>query len=740
MSSIKEQINSIIANRKLLLPKINEKISLLTALQNDISNLHRNINSLRKKEGIPEDITQICDNFEHNTLVEKISETINALKLIEKRYSRSTINIGVAGKARVGKSTFLQTLSGLTDTQIPTGSGLPVTATRSRIFNSSQRRAIVTFYSEYEFCNVVLKTFFDELGLDSLPQSIDEFEKYRLPSDSIDRNNNQELLLVRLERMQKAIFSYKEYLGRGEKVFELEDIKPFVAYPTEKEEFIEKGKFNDNCKRPYLAVKDVRIECPFPVTDVENLGIMDLPGLGENVPKELMNSFMNYKSEVDLVVLLTRPTEASAYFDKTDIEALDCADIAKGPIKQKSDYSIIVINNGGLEAASNTLENDIRTRCNARGANYLIIKGNVKDSHELRQNITSKILSHLAESLERMDKNYEIDSSDKFKYVIDQCYTLLNSIKALVARHLQNDMDPNEINDNAEELQEDLAVELQNLLKEYKNKISDIDSFEEEVETHHKKADEWITKGLGFSTPAEWKEKAKRVIKKNRGSGKLVNDEFNKIRNYINQSYSHIDFYLDKKVKELRKSIANSLKKCTKDLVKSELGDEYLSSFLEKCNNTYRVCSSMKEAIDTILNSEIEYRSHFHPKVRQVIEPLFADNNEAVNVKDTDDEIDNLYNYLKELAEGVNYETQKAICKEAELSGLILYSWLVDFEDKFIRDKDSDAEFRELVYVYKEQIWPERYNKIVSFKEDLGKINKLADISLIDLEKLRGIN
>ena len=207
MSSIKEQINTIIANRRELMPKITNRLNLLRTLQSDISKLNYNIKQLKNKEGLPDDIKQICDNFEHNSINDNISDSIEALKQLEKRYNRSTINIGVAGQARVGKSTFLQTLSGLTDTQIPTGSGLPVTATRSRIFNSLSKRAIITFYSEYEFFHIVIKSFYDELDLTNLPQTIEDFENYIFP-EKIDLAPKKADLLDRLKKIQKAIHNY----------------------------------------------------------------------------------------------------------------------------------------------------------------------------------------------------------------------------------------------------------------------------------------------------------------------------------------------------------------------------------------------------------------------------------------------------------------------------------------------------------------------------------------------------
>ena len=51
------------------------------------------------------------------------------------RLRRESINIGVAGKARQGKSMILQMLTGLGDKQIPTGEGGFCTAVRSIVHN-----------------------------------------------------------------------------------------------------------------------------------------------------------------------------------------------------------------------------------------------------------------------------------------------------------------------------------------------------------------------------------------------------------------------------------------------------------------------------------------------------------------------------------------------------------------------------------------------------------------------------
>ena len=79
---------------------------------------------------------------------EGAAEAVRLLRVLEARLARDTVNIGVSGQARVGKSTLLQSVSGLGDDQIPTGQALPVTAVRSRIFHAPDlRRATLRLHS-----------------------------------------------------------------------------------------------------------------------------------------------------------------------------------------------------------------------------------------------------------------------------------------------------------------------------------------------------------------------------------------------------------------------------------------------------------------------------------------------------------------------------------------------------------------------------------------------------------------
>ena len=85
-------------------------------------------------------LQEALSTLRFSPIYEAISDTLASLGLLKARFSRSTLNIGVSGRARVGKSTLLQSIAGLHDEQIPTGSGLPVMPCAAGFFIPGNRR------------------------------------------------------------------------------------------------------------------------------------------------------------------------------------------------------------------------------------------------------------------------------------------------------------------------------------------------------------------------------------------------------------------------------------------------------------------------------------------------------------------------------------------------------------------------------------------------------------------------
>ena len=161
-------VRSVIAK---VLDKRHHKVMLLDKVHNGLTELEMHLENLQQmidEQTIPTDLNEVAQQItqQMGSLRQETLELDEAVTHVTKRFNKETINIGVAGKARQGKSTLLQKISGLSNQEIPTSDELPCTGTKSKIFHTEENpHAKVEFYAKEEFLKEILHPYFDKLNL-----------------------------------------------------------------------------------------------------------------------------------------------------------------------------------------------------------------------------------------------------------------------------------------------------------------------------------------------------------------------------------------------------------------------------------------------------------------------------------------------------------------------------------------------------------------------------------------------
>lgn len=306
MHDVAEKIQEILRDRRAALPGILRRLQAVR----DLAALgQRTADGVRAlaDDSSDDEVIETARQFGAESFASVFADAVAALEVVTTRLQRETINIGVSGQARMGKSTLLQSITGLGEEQIPTGSGLPVTAVRSRIFHvATHPEAILRLHSWVSFRRDVLGPYHRELNLREPPATVEEFrrQRYETPPKSDQERPSCVAIRRKLSEIQASLDSFVPWLRDAEERVPIDQLRPFVAYPNaEQQERVD-------APRPYLAVRDVRIFTAFPRTPVEHLGLIDLPGLGELTPDAERHHVERLRNEVDLVVLVTRPWRA----------------------------------------------------------------------------------------------------------------------------------------------------------------------------------------------------------------------------------------------------------------------------------------------------------------------------------------------------------------------------------------------------------------------------------------------
>ena len=146
------RIKSIIDQRRPLAAKIEAAESSIYQLASALQKVEKHRAQLISKI---DDIgaQSLLQEVELTTIQGDINAELSALSKLKARFSRRTLNIGVVGRAGQGKSRLLQSLSGLSTEEIPSGDRSHCTGVRSTIHHNPNVDTYgeVWFHSERSF-------------------------------------------------------------------------------------------------------------------------------------------------------------------------------------------------------------------------------------------------------------------------------------------------------------------------------------------------------------------------------------------------------------------------------------------------------------------------------------------------------------------------------------------------------------------------------------------------------------
>lgn len=340
--NITDVVNQILLNRKEKAPGVERQVSRLKAMDDAVRT------AMAAKAIVPDAVAFEAIPF--STALDEIHKAAEAVDKAEKRLARKSINIGIAGKARQGKSKMLQMLTGLSDEQIPTGDGSFCTAARSEITNVNKPWACVHFMTETDFMTKrVLPAFTKgaaengELGLEPTPSSLTAFLGSPLPrlTNPIPSAEKFYSELGKLHEAFNANPSLRSFLGQPPKEVEMSTLRKYVT--------------KDKGDTDFYVVDYVEIEAPFAVDLPLGMKVFDLPGLGEmtaNIRETMLKSVTN---DADVVMLLRKPKVDSEVWEPADYAICDdLYDVYKDANVELKDWVLLVLNRDSRKGYDNS--------------------------------------------------------------------------------------------------------------------------------------------------------------------------------------------------------------------------------------------------------------------------------------------------------------------------------------------------------------------------------------------------
>lgn len=722
----KKLIDQIIAKRKSNLPQIESDEKSVTELQSkiyEIKNLVENNEDKEIKKLLP-----VINNTLDNLKI--ISEKVHNVR---ERFSRETINIGVSGVVRVGKSTVLQSLSGLKDEQIPTGSGLPVTACRSRIFNQSiddKEYAIVRFYTKSEFLNKRVLTLCDNLSYQI--NNIDDFLKADFTKqfgiedpNQVEKNKKLEKLLS----MQKAYNYFERLLDGSDKTIDnLNELEKYVAYSDRDE------------NRLYPAVRNVDIHCHFPSLEGVKVQLIDLPGFGEvgDVDKIQLEGL---ESDVDHALVVLRPQEGN-FVNQQYSNMSHTLHSVQQDVKDRTNLMSFALNVvktvPNVKQLTKTLKDDLikNDKNVVDGQNLYEIVAIEEDSV---RSMFSKILERMITALPKMDEDFL--NAYKSKLGFDEVKNALNRILENTKKAEKSIPDESTvITRKAVDIRQRFKAELTDMVETADSAIKD--KLGEEVDKIKIDIEKRVKDNLLFVPDdyySSWEEYAKLSDVQDNFETVFAMER-SRLRVRIIEAYEGLNAFYADEIENMRKMVVKVFQNLTGNFVASEeSGTKAIKTIVEKMECILPETGPLIEAFTWLEGIRIDFRQSIYPvifdskEMARFKEPFAKPN----GVKTRDETIKWIKERFQMLAVAMN-DTMRNKILDADITEKYIKSFLDTFIDLVIRkDEQKAAEaFRFFVEKYKEEIMPDKYGMVTN-KVDLLKLEQNIEQALACIDALQ---
>ena len=380
------------------------------------------------------DLAAAMQGISFNEAENKLLEALKGCDAALLRLCRDSINIGVAGLSGQGKSQILRMLTGLGDSQIPTGGGSACTAVQSIVHNDREheQKAVIHFLSQAELLEKKVYPSFAEkgssrfaLGIGPRPGTLEQFLAMDLdalvPESEQDAARNQaDENWDKVKDLQRALKDNAELvhmLGSAPKEIPFGEVREWLVK--------DKGETKHN------VVEYVEMWTSFDAGLPDGLTVLDLPGLGDPTPgiEEDMRNNLKYKTDIVFFLRKAERDGSRELWKTIDHDAFDMIkEIYPNPADgiKPSDWVQLVLNQDTRKEHWNEANTELLKKTVRRGFAPVLCDCGYQD--KVRDMVDANI-DALVNQAGRIDDLRIREAETAFRAALDEVGSLYNALR-----------------------------------------------------------------------------------------------------------------------------------------------------------------------------------------------------------------------------------------------------------------------------------------------------------------------
>lgn len=731
------RVTGIIASRREHIPKkipavfksLNDRVALLRELVSSLENLQKSAETTEFKEKLG---SSLFSSDELNEIYLKSKEQGNILGKLRERFERKTLNIGVVGLMGQGKSTLLKTLSGLVsdpsdpsthvfDDILPARVGGACTASRSVIVNTpGDIEVTVILHSEETFLKDVIYPYYDALdgylGFSSKPDTIEEFAQEVFPALQLDPE--KEAFYKRLRNdYHNSISQYRKLITGKEihlKGNSISQVRDYVMQQRDSQ--------NNLTTFKHLAVREVKILCPFSNPDVGEIALVDIPGLGDSKLGDEKVLLETLGKDVDVVLFVKRPDPLRFQWETAD--ELKLYKSANEALNNLENRAFMVLNHStrtdNLDACQ-SLQNAISDTV------IKVVQADVADCSDVAQanRVFDIILEYLTEHITKLDEEYARACQEELIAIHGKIDRVLNSAKLAFS---ESGLDFNSVlaekyddlfGDDKQGWWYDIKAAFQRLRQILREQSDTEDSaLKASVEAAIK-----TCKDNADILTLEQSEAVCKIQDRILGSDPMQTyaDYRNKFRTLLSDHFSYLDRGLKQSTENVKLQVTSILidKGKLGYIAPNLSGTEFFLSFSQLLEKDHKDLKRLQKGIKVLADFELSYSGLIEPQIYQHLAEL--SNIKSANEKQSEVFSPNPQSTSDEIFLALQVEYDKAIAKiRNSLAELLtqpswsMYARVEQFIDNIIYHEEALADWRKFLRRNRSQVW----------SDDIGKLDR----------------
>lgn len=692
------KIASIIEKRRPLAQKIEKVETNLKSLSSALGYLENHRNDLLARV----DDLNVGGRLKEIDLARiqlTIAAELEALKKLKVRFYRNTLNIGVVGRARQGKSRLLQSLTGLTAAEIPDGDRQHCTGVRSTIHHNPNVETYgeVWFHSERSFLDEVISPYYEKLRLGSKPLTITEFASKPLPPLPKDLPGYAEpgAMYEHLSRYHTHFHKYHRLLQEpSPRRISRDEIREYVAQDTSDGQ---RMFFN------YLAVREVKIVCPFPNLDVGQIALVDMPGLGDTGVGDEERLIKTLGQDVDAVLFVRMPKSSGDYWADVDVRLYDTARSALVDLPIEL-WSFIILNRTYSKSKNGDNSNNCQDLADTLNEKHIqainCLIANCANS-EASSKVLDEVLDYLATKITSLDEKYASTCQERLLQLHNAVTVELEKARNALGEATHQDNWFPLFLELFDELWNNLTSGLEKLLRHLKQQRNSQDiHFKQQVAA----AVEACRQDTGLPSIEEIEKRRDRIG----GYPNAYYEYLNEIRAYLSQHFLALDDGLKELLLRVKSQVADVLieKGCLGGITEARS----YKFIYEITNQMPESLPKLKLGFQILSEFDISYRGLIQHRIRRHLDGLTPDETSLPLSKSPSAKeiLANLKTLHAEAIYGCESALEDLLCEPSQAA----FAIVEEFVDRILRAEGAKTEWRIFLEEVRALVWQNEFEQL----------------------------